>query len=461
MSQDFRDGFGNLIDNGEIIVYEVQTERAKLITAEQLDELKRDDDLFLKCQHSIVDENWIKIYFKRNHEYQRIQTYIGSPIELKITISENLFKLNRLIGTQFTTTLHPDNIYINRKGDVKLAHRGIRHVLPPFDFNEEQLLSELKDTLVYLFTGYLPKDDNKLFQSDMEIFVNRIYEAKSMKELLHIIHSSRVSSEEMGVSGNIPEKVVKNQKEKQNSKKLSLLSGILIGFLFGLVFLYVTQVIPLTEASSNNESILRKEQKVYEDEKKDLQQRLADLETINQAYSLSLVGEKEEAIKLLESVKNLPADGHDFLSTLYLESDNVIHLQKAAAIDEKHHRTVVEKLLSLKSDEANESILNIESDDPYILIEQAWINKQHDRVIELYNDTEKNERTKLLAANSYLELNKPEEALALGKELNAIAIQISSIEKQIEIVNANKDLKGDEKKDRLEELNEQLQELSR
>ncbi|QGS68909.1 hypothetical protein CV093_12265 [Oceanobacillus sp. 143] len=39
-------------------------------------------------------------------------------------IALQILSVDRLIGTQYTTLIHPDNIYVTADGDVKFVFRG-------------------------------------------------------------------------------------------------------------------------------------------------------------------------------------------------------------------------------------------------------------------------------------------------------------------------------------------------
>lgn len=455
--------FNTFHDNGEMVVFEIPSEQTKLKVSEQLDELKRPDELFFPCQHAIVDEKSVKLYFKRNRMFQNVQTLDNAPTDFKINVIRNLSKLNKLIGTQFTTTLHPKNVYVNEQGDIKLVHRGIRHVLPPNEFNEKQLLKEVKELAVYLFTGYSPYlPENQSLQTRDEAFITKLNHAHTIKEIEFIIQNSEleVHKEKSDSSKpNVP--MPKKEKMKKRGKHVSLLSGVLLGFLFGLLFLYVTQIIPLTEAINEKESSFSEKENELNEEKEELNNLLSKSTKLNEAYRLSFIGETEEAISLLESMKTLSEEGEELLTSLYLESDNPDSLVKAIDINKEHYKAVIAKLVALNNVDAHNMLLSFQTDDPNVTIEQAWLNKDYQGVIGLYEQIKDSERAKWLAARSYLELNEFELALTLGEELEDLSIQVSSLEKLIEMIESDETMESDEKEERLDELNKQLEELAK
>ncbi|WP_042148738.1 type VII secretion protein EssB/YukC [Paucisalibacillus sp. EB02] len=463
LKDDYNLEFNTLHDNGEMIVFEIPSEQTKLKAAEQLDELKRPDELFFPCQHAIVDEKSVKLYFKRNHMYQNVQTLSNATIDLKINIIRNVSNLNRLVGTQFTTTLHPKNVYVNEQGDIKLVHRGIRHALPPNEFNEKQLLKEMKELAVYLFTGYSPYlAENQALETRDESFITKLNQAHTLKEIEFIIQNSELKvDKEITESNNLNVSEPKKEKVKKRGKHISLLSGMLLGFLCGLIFLYVTQIIPLTDTSSEMESSFSEKEKELNKEKEELNNLLSESNKLNEAYRLSFIGETEEAISVLELMDTLPEEGEELLTSLYLGSDNPDSLVKAIEIDKEHYKTVINKLVALNNVEANNKLLSFETDDPNITIEQAWINKDYEGVIDRYEQIKDSDRAKWLAARSYLEVNEPEKALALGEELEDLSIQKSSVEKLIELIESDESIDSSKKKKRLDGLIKQLEELEK
>ncbi|QGS68910.1 hypothetical protein CV093_12270 [Oceanobacillus sp. 143] len=66
--------YGEIIDNEEVIIYEIAKEQTNLVDIEQLDELKRKDDFFFECQHILADESSIRLYYKRNKASQNLNT---------------------------------------------------------------------------------------------------------------------------------------------------------------------------------------------------------------------------------------------------------------------------------------------------------------------------------------------------------------------------------------------------
>ncbi|SET62398.1 WXG100 protein secretion system (Wss), protein YukC [Oceanobacillus limi] len=103
----------------------------------------------------------------------------------------------------------------------------------------------------------------------------------------------------------------------------------------------------------------------------------------------------------------------------------------------------------------------LESSVPQVAIEKSWLNQQYEEVVDFYLEIPENNRAKLLAARSYLELDEPDEAMQLGEEINDVSIQIAGLEKQIELLESNEELDEDEREERIEELEQDLDELAK
>ncbi len=104
----------------------------------------------------------------------------------KQSIGLGILAVKRIEGTQFTTYIHPDNIYSNGKGDVKFVHRGIRSVLPPEAEDGQTFVYQLKCLLIAFFSG---ESFISLLQKGLSDFeyegelLQQLKKAKSLKQL--------------------------------------------------------------------------------------------------------------------------------------------------------------------------------------------------------------------------------------------------------------------------------------
>ena len=446
---------GRIKEKDDVIIYEIPKVQTDLVESEQLDELKRKDTFFFAFQHYIVDEKFIRIYYKREQNYKSLKDLPPFNEELKRKIAANLLTVEKLIGTQFTTLVHPDNIYINEKGDVKFAHRGIRSVLPIEELTSSQLVKELKPILASLF---IPS--NFVSAGKMEVektkdpLVTKINSATTMNQLREIINNPNLFYHE-----SIKSTKLKPKKIGSTNRKLLLPAGLLIGIALGMILLYMIKVVPMTQES--NAATLRQSEKqdVLTSENKELQSLLDDNRKMMHAYRSAVIGDTEESISIFEDVKNLDESAERTLTEQYIKLNTVESLTKASQMSEAYHAQVVTALRGINSKEAGQAILQINSDDPLVNIEQAWLHGEHKEVIELSKAITENNRAKFLAAKSYIELDNHKEAMKLGKELENKDIQIASLELRKEKINADKAMKNEKKEEEIKKLDEQIKNI--
>src|SRR5699024_2875171 len=101
--------YGTIQESDDVVVYHIAKTETNLIEYEQLDELKREDPSFFHCQHYIVDEESIRIFYKKETAFHKLSNYRdGGSQEIKRNIANHILKSENLLGTQFTTFIHPD-----------------------------------------------------------------------------------------------------------------------------------------------------------------------------------------------------------------------------------------------------------------------------------------------------------------------------------------------------------------
>ncbi|TFJ91281.1 type VII secretion protein EssB/YukC [Lentibacillus salicampi] len=433
---------GYIKEENDSIIYQIPKEQTNLIETEQLDELKKNDSLFFKYQKCEVDDKFVRIYYEKLQGYRSILDYSDADNEVKRQIAINLLSVEKLIGTQYTTFIHPSNIYADNKGNVKLAHRGIRSVLPTGELTVPKLLSDLKGIIIYLFTSYNLSEIKSTKRKDVikeNSFIKEIYDAASIKRLHEILNS----------------KVIPEQKVRKKTPKLSLLSGVLIGVIAGVILLYAVKVVPMSEAADKQSE----QEADLSAENEELQDSLDHSNSIIKGYEAAMNSDTEEAISMFENIGNLNENAELALLEQYLKLNTPESLEKAANMGNAYPLKVVEGLRELNNSDANQAILSVESDMPEVRIEKAWINDEYENVIEIYNDIQENERAKYLVARSYIEQENHKEAMKLGKELENNDIQIASLNLQKDEIKDDDDMDDDEKDDKIEELDNQIDDL--
>src|SRR5699024_762383 len=121
--------FGTMKENDGLIIVDIPKSDTNIADTEQLEELKREVPFFFSCQHYIEDANTIHNSYKRLKEYEP-RTSVEWSEEKKKQIAKQISQDEKMNGTQYTTSFDPENTYVNQEGTVKLAHRGIRSILP-------------------------------------------------------------------------------------------------------------------------------------------------------------------------------------------------------------------------------------------------------------------------------------------------------------------------------------------
>lgn len=116
--------------------------------------------------------------------------------------------------------------------------------------------------------------------------------------------------------------------------------------------------------------------------------------------------------------------------------------------------------MALNSDEARAALMTIESESPYVQLEQAWNDKNFGRVHELaQGELNESERAQKLSAESYYQEDNLDEAWKKANELNNTDLKIRIKEKDIKKVEENDDLDDDEKEDRINKFKDDIKEL--
>ncbi|WP_404453569.1 type VII secretion protein EssB/YukC [Oceanobacillus kapialis] len=463
MSEHFELPYGRIMESEGLVKYEIPKTETNLIDPEQLEELKREKTLFFSCQHYQVKEDVVTIFYKKKPGYVSLPNIETMNDQQKRKMVDSLLQIEDLVGTQFSTFLHPANIYVNNQGDVNFAHRGIRSVLPPEEFSDQGLLHDLKPLLLSLYSNHsfaeLVEDkQNSLLGNDP--FLQSIFTARSVEQLSKLFDKK---SNAVASTPTKPKQPTTNQvteKKTQSKKvKLSTMSGVLIGVLIGIIGLYLIKVVPMTESASAFETEQGEKEQVLTEENQELQKELDESQLILKGYQEATAGNTEAAIANFEKVKTLEKSDEQTLVRQYITLNTVDSLTKAASIDESYHPEVVEKLAEFDNENAREAILSLSSNTPEVLIEQAWLNKDYKAVLDLYKQIPDNKHAKLLAANSHIEFENNKQAMKLGKELKNKQIQIESLQIEKKKIEDNEDLDKEEREERLDKLNEEIEKL--
>lgn len=457
MTEHFTLAYGNIKENDDMVIYEVSRAQTNLIEPEQLDELKRTDHAFFKCQHYIVDETFVRVFYKKESGYTKLKVYKNANDDLKKKIALQMLNTVEMLGTQYTTLIHPANIYVNQEGNVKYAHRGIRSVLPPQELPLPKLLQEIKKVIIYLYTSYSFSELNKLDINQIasnNAFLKNMYSASSVTDLKEVMSHNTT---EPSIATDKP--VLEKTKDKKSKKPFAQIGLVLAGMIVVAAIMYLFLINPQNNRIDALSQEFNHNKQSYKEEKERLENQVKDQQRLIGAYHAVVQDESERAVSLFESIKRLDESDEAVLFEQYLNLNTVESLMKVLERDDSYAIPVIERLVMLNSDEANEEILSIESTEPRIIIEQAWLDKNFSQVIEVYETIPEDNRAKALAVLSYLEENSPEKAIPLANELGDKDLQIASYEKEIELIKKNKKLDKDDKKKKIEDINKKIKKI--
>ncbi|MCM2677115.1 type VII secretion protein EssB/YukC [Alkalicoccobacillus plakortidis] len=480
---------GTIIEGIEEILVELPVKETRVQAEEQLEELSRADEIFLECSSYGIEEEILTIRYHLPKGYKGLSSWTGLSQEQKQEIAKNILRIRRIEGSQFTTYVDPVNIYADESGDVKFAHRGIRAVLPPEQHESKVFVYRLKCLIISLFTTHTFEDliERGLgeLQSD-EGLTGALFAAKSLDELEAAL--AEIYPAPVPVKKPEPEALVQQEapiqpatpvyqqapqapqqaqaKTQEAPKKpakksyMTLIGSIVAGLLIGVILTYSvladrasSQVSQVTAQSSDEVAAL-------ETEKEELQTTVSSQDQSLEAYRLLGVGERDQAIEAFESMGDLTDQDKESLKRLYIGHDNPEVVVKAASLDGAYAADTASRLVALNSDAARETLMTIESKSPYVQLEQAWNDRQFERVHELANgELSDSERAQKLSAESYYQEDNLDEAWKKSNELEDIGLKIRIKEKDIKKVEDDDDLDDDEKKDEIDKLNDDISDL--
>ncbi|WP_180968090.1 type VII secretion protein EssB/YukC [Cytobacillus massiliigabonensis] len=472
---------GVLLQDTHEAVMEIPLGMTNVQEEEQLSELRKEDSFFLKCIKQELTEGKIYLSYELPSGFRPLRARNQESLQKKQKIAKNILKIKQIQGTQFTTYIHPDNIYSNEEGEVKFVHRGIRALLPPEQDNGKEFIFQMKCLLLSLFTG---KSFFELLEKNLttipiqNAFIEKLAKAKSFSEMeqaLSMKVQERKQVPEKKIKKPTPAVPVQSKAEKATAidtkvenKRIKLETpvqkwgaalGILVfGLLAGTIITYLVQVKPGSSAlaaSNQDKSQLKSQLEQAENEKEAKEQILA-------GYKMILAGESEEAIKALEAAGDLSDEEKKVLAQQYVELNTPESLSKAANLDSELHGAIASKLVSLNTDDAKKALLSLKSDSPVVQIEQAWLGKEDDRIIKIFSEQLKDDkRAKKLAAHSYLRQEKINESFRLAVELKDVALQIAVKNKQIAMINSDGTKTQKEKEEQIKVIQKEIENINK
>ena len=215
----------------------------------------------------------------------------------------------------------------------------------------------------------------------------------------------------------IPNKITKKKKVKGkdgNSNKM-----IIIGIAVLVVVFVATTLIPEPNASGNNKNSYTPSVSGDIDDSNNSKKVTNPKynEDLLEAYRLSLSGDSSKAITVLEEIgyNNLSSRDKTILLNLYKES-NMIH--RVIDLEPKMSKEIVNELIANGKEEELIKFKDLmETTDPYVEFEVAYLQENWEKVIGLKNEVDLNGRKEQQIVESYIALEKYEEGIEFAEKV--------------------------------------------
>lgn len=159
--------------------------QTKVKDVKQMDLLKQPSDYFSSLEieekedaflfHMAIDEshkNWEEIRKLNTNE--------------KLRLLCNLVKMDRFLSTRITFHLHPETILFDDNLMLVITYRGLRNLVPPFEFDESQFLKQFKCFAIALVSKKYDFDqlyNGSLRNADETEFQRQVRDIEDLAEL--------------------------------------------------------------------------------------------------------------------------------------------------------------------------------------------------------------------------------------------------------------------------------------
>ncbi|MFC0526026.1 type VII secretion protein EssB/YukC [Pontibacillus salicampi] len=209
----------------------VATQDTNVVDHEQLEELHRANGMFLEVADIHITENTIHLSYHLDNSRQALVQLHKQPLRKKLAVLHQLLQVVQYDGTQFIPYLDPNNIFFGKDYSIKIAHRGLRGILPPMEETDDYYFAALKACFLSLFSSYsyqtiLSNGSQSLLWEESTI-AQQIAGAESLEELKRIVEKGwRTSSDKSGT--------VWTKTQILSFSMLFIFVGILIG-VFGVL----------------------------------------------------------------------------------------------------------------------------------------------------------------------------------------------------------------------------------
>src|SRR5699024_11072860 len=143
----------------------------------------------------------------------------------------------------------------------------------------------------------------------------------------------------------------------------------------------------------------------------------------------------------------------DTLTGWYMDVGSLDNLQKALELENGHEAEIATKLAKLDDDDARDVIQTMNSSEPGVILEQAWLDDDYDEVISVYKDDMKaNTHDKYIHDKKYIKIDKQDEAKKIRESQNNKDVQIADLKKEKKHIQDDDDMDKKEKKDKTKKI---------
>lgn len=111
----------------------------------------------------------------------------------KLRLLCNIFQLEPILNTRITFVLHPDNLMVNDNLMPVVIYRGIRKLVPPYEWDEADFLKQLKCYAIALFSKKFNFDQlyhGSLQNATETEFQRQVSEVADLAELKDLLYKS-------------------------------------------------------------------------------------------------------------------------------------------------------------------------------------------------------------------------------------------------------------------------------
>ncbi|KXT77715.1 type VII secretion protein EssB [Streptococcus sp. DD13] len=107
----------------------------------------------------------------------------------QLRIVSNVLDLEACFSLPITFFLHPETLFISKNGLLKLSYRGLPHVMPPREMNQEDFLRQVKCFVVAVLSEmeYTALYEGSLEVAKLPTYLNEIVEAPSSEEIRFLL----------------------------------------------------------------------------------------------------------------------------------------------------------------------------------------------------------------------------------------------------------------------------------